>query len=161
MAANLALSLAKADHKTLLVDLDLRNPGLYSFFPRLQPAAADAFNWKAMNRSVQAYSPQLDVVLISGQAVHPPEVLESHHLQDYFTQAREKYEFIIFDSPAVLNSVDPSISSALADLIVMTAESSHTKHEEFSTAVKKIRNCNDRPIYGVLNFSDRRRDASA
>src|SRR5581483_10386076 len=32
MAANLALALAKADIKTLLIDLDLRKPDLYEFF---------------------------------------------------------------------------------------------------------------------------------
>jgi succinoglycan biosynthesis transport protein ExoP len=162
LAANLALTLAKADLKTLLVDLDLRKPDLYEFFPKCTPTNAEkVFSKGELEKSIQPYSSKLSLLLLRGQTSHPPEILESHELQEFFAKAREQYDFIIFDSPAVLTTVDPTISSSLADLIVMTVESEKTKRDEFDGAIRKIRNCNDRPIYGVLNFSDRRRDAVA
>jgi len=159
IAANLALTLAKADAKVLLIDLDLRSPGLHKFFPRLKPADASKAFFGDLESIVQKYSDYLDVVLTQGQALHPPEILEAHFIKDNFQRMREKYDYIIFDTPAVLDAVDPTISAMFADLVVMTAEAAKTTRVALDRAVQKIHGCNDRPIYGILNFSDRRRDA--
>lgn len=162
LSANLALTLAKADLKVLLVDLDLRKPELHEFFPKTTPMDGGSnFSAAELKRNIQKHSNHLDVLVLKGRTSHPPEVLESHEVQSFFKDVRESYDFVIFDSPAVLNSVDPSIASAMADLVVMAVESQRTKRDEFIGAVRRIRSGTNRPIYGVLNFSDRRRDAVA
>ncbi len=157
VAANLASAMAKANLKTLLVDMNLRNPALYRFFPEIAAKGGletlEGGAQDIRNLIIKA-SPSLDVLMGTKMAGHAPDLLESKALRICLEEMRETYDLIIMDCPAILNTIDSSLITAFADAVIMVAGYQKTFTEDVKMAVDSLHNTGNKPIYGVLNFID-------
>jgi capsular exopolysaccharide synthesis family protein len=128
--ANLAVSLAQGgQQRVLVVDADLRKPGLSSIFEvNGRPGLRE---WHQTNRAVSEFIcriPDINVwVLPAGQTiVDPLELLNSPRIADVLTSLTAVFDWVLIDSPPLLPLADAEIISRICDgtMIVVRREKS-------------------------------------
>jgi succinoglycan biosynthesis transport protein ExoP len=112
VALSLAESLARNDHRTLLVDADLRKPVLgaeYGLDPRRQPALQvhleNPHHELAPARVAIDKNTFLDVIPSFESAADPSELL-SRGFQSFLRRQSERYDAIVIDSAPILPVAD-------------------------------------------------------
>lgn len=123
LAANLAISLAQSGKQVLIVDADLRRPTVNHLFGiDSEIGFAAVLNDEADIDDAILESPEVDglSVMPSGKRPsNPSELLTSSRLYDLFEVLREKYDFIIMDSPPLLAVTDPAAVAARVDGVLL------------------------------------------
>lgn len=117
-AANLALSLAYRGWKTALADLNLRKPSQMERFSGKESGVKKL----AMNISgtdIYAEKTELTENLAVYGAVHPvsdtAEILASQKMQHFLDGLKERYDYLIIDSPPLLAFADAQTLAKAAD----------------------------------------------
>ncbi|OFV82480.1 MAG: hypothetical protein A2W26_07525 [Acidobacteria bacterium RBG_16_64_8] len=109
VAGNLAVTVAATGRKVLLVDANFRAPALHQLFhvnPR--PGLAEVLaRGASVNDVIQAGRvPNLWVLAAGAMTGSPHGRLESHELDAVFEHLRSRYDFIVVDTPPVLQYAD-------------------------------------------------------
>lgn len=152
VAVNLAVSLAQAGRRVLLIDADLRTPTLHKTFglARGRGLVHLLRGLLPPDRVVQATSVKnLDVVASGPEAPNPAELLSAPGLVEALARFREGYETVIIDAPALLPVADPSIVGAAADAIVLVLRVPATRRADAARAVEAVRGIGT-PVLGVV-----------
>ncbi len=127
-AANLARSCASCELRTLLIDVNMRRPGVHkavgaSESPGLGEILAGETNMPgAIQRSD---TDGLDVITTGAPSLRQPERLISQAFQRLINEARDKYDIVILDAPPAIVSSDAFTLAAKCDasLLVIRAYS--------------------------------------
>jgi capsular exopolysaccharide synthesis family protein len=129
IASNLALALAQADQRVLLLDADLRKPSQHKIFELSRDVGLSSI--LADRRPIEeAIVPNvlglLDVLPAGPTPKNPVELLNNGYFAELLDKLREKYDRIIIDSPPVMPIADARVIAALSDatLLVLRAERS-------------------------------------
>src|SRR5215212_9972980 len=120
--ANLGVALAQADKSTLLMDCDLRNPVLHKIFALrnfrgLVDVLVGANDLQAV---LQEPFPNLGVVTAGPVPHNPSELLSSERFAEVVSQVRQRFDYLLIDSPHVL--MDSSPLGALADPVFLSTQ---------------------------------------
>jgi succinoglycan biosynthesis transport protein ExoP len=137
-AANLAVTLAQLGDRTLLIDADLRKPGI----GRLLNLGSGKF---AGLSSYLAGVSSLDLVTVQHPAIpnlsaiptgplppNPADLLSSHKLADALVELRTRFKFIVIDTPPIMAATDAVILSVQADGVLIVVRSGETPKEAFT-----------------------------
>jgi capsular exopolysaccharide synthesis family protein len=109
LASHLAVSLASAGHRTLLVDCDLRKPSLHRLFQLpLEPGLGELLRGQAQFTAALQRGPVDKLVLLSaGTSARKAANGDTFkRLAELFAKIRDWYDFIIVDSAPVLPVAD-------------------------------------------------------
>ena len=127
-AANLAVAFAQAGRTVLLVDADLRKPGVHSMFNVENTRGlsnllrTDDLRWE----SVVQFTEQANLRLLTTgpQPPNPAELLGTQRMRTILDRLREAHDLIIVDSPPLLVVTDPTLLSSFLDgtLLVLDAK---------------------------------------
>ena len=151
-ASNLAVSLAYAGRKALLVDADLRCPTLDKVF-NLQCEVGLAHilkNMLSLNQAVQrTLIDNLDFISTGGEVVNSAELLMTARMREFVSEAQQTYDFVIIDSSSLLAVTDPAIIGASADAIILVIRASHLKHHLLSRAMDLLQAVGT-PVLGTV-----------
>jgi capsular exopolysaccharide synthesis family protein len=129
-AINLAGALAQApDARVLLVDADLREPSLAAFLgirDHAVPGLVDAIlNTNLPLEAVTQAQPYLNLsVITAGRRPSAPyEILKSPRVRELFAETRQKYDYVIVDTPPLVSVPDGRVFGEWLDgfLIVVAA----------------------------------------
>jgi capsular exopolysaccharide synthesis family protein len=137
-AANLAVTLAQLGDKTVLVDADLRKPGIGRLLNLETGKHAGLSSYLAGVSSLDLVTvphpqiPNLAAIPTGPLPPNPADLLSSHKLSDGITELRSKYKFIVIDSPPVMAATDAVILSVQADGVLLVVRSSETPKEAFT-----------------------------
>src|SRR5882724_7744231 len=159
-AANLAVTLAQLGDKTVLVDADLRKPGV----GRLLNLGTGKY---AGLSSYLAGVSTLDLVTVPHPAIpnlaaiptgplppNPADLLSSHKFADAITELRTKFKFIVIDSPPVMAATDAVIVSVQTDGVLLVVRSGETPKEAFTRTRDLLNSVKCRILGVVLNAVD-------
>lgn len=159
LAANLALSLATLGIRTLLIDADLRNPGLTR---ALCPNADVGLLQVAMGQASLEQALLLD--RSTGLSILPSPVVKdddsitelmfSERIADLMDHLRQRYELIIIDSPPLVPLVDGRALAELADRIVLALAWDQTPREVVAHTMNLLAPVHDRILGTVLTRVD-------
>jgi polysaccharide biosynthesis transport protein len=156
-AANLGVTFAQLGDRTLLVDSDLRKPGVRR-----------ALNLPAANEpglsSYLAGVSTLDEVITPHPTIKnlaalttgpvppsPADLLSSHRMREALTELRRRFKFIVIDSPPVMAATDAVILSALTDGVLFVVRSGETPKEAFTRSRDVLAAVKCRMLGVVLN----------
>ena len=137
---NLALSLAQAGAKVVLVEADLRRPKvpLYLEMSSMSEGLSDLISGpkKLTPQGIKAVlhpfeSTGLKVMLSGMVPPNPSELLSSKKFEDLIAILRKQFEYIIIDCPPLLPVTDAAIVSAKADGCVLIVHAGVTKKPHF------------------------------
>ena len=136
-AANLAVTLAQLGDRTLLIDADLRKPGIGRVLNLGSGKYAGLSSYLAGVSSLDLVTvhhpaiPNLSAIPTGPLPPNPADLLSSHKLADAVTQLRKNYKFIVLDSPPIMAATDAVILSVQADGVLLVVRSGETPKEAF------------------------------
>ncbi len=159
IASNLALSLAFAKYRTLLIDADLRRGRLAQTLSlNREPGLSELLQERmALGQVIQKTDyAWLDVIGSGSYPDRPGEIL----LDDYFNRilidAREAYQYVIIDSAPILATDDTTSFVNRVDDVIFAVRSGFSRARQIRPAIERL-NLQSREVTGlVLNFMDAR-----
>ncbi|MDX8526589.1 polysaccharide biosynthesis tyrosine autokinase [Mesorhizobium sp. MSK_1335] len=127
VAANLAGLLAVNGAKTLLIDGDLRNPGLSRSLGMeaeqgLMEAVVNGQTWQSVGKVDRQTKLAIIPAVLRGQFSHTSELLGSAGMRRFIENAKETFEYIIVDLPPLGPVVDAKAFAPLVDGFVLVTE---------------------------------------
>jgi succinoglycan biosynthesis transport protein ExoP len=159
-AANLAVTLAQLGDKTLLIDADLRKPGVGRLLNLGDGKYAGLSSYLAGVSSLELVTvphpaiPNLAAIPTGPLPPNPADLLSSHKLADALAELRAKYKFIVIDSPPIMAATDAVILSVLADGVLLVVRSGETPKEAFTRTRDLLTSVKCRILGVVLNAVD-------
>lgn len=154
-AVNLAVSLAQAGVRTLLLDGDLRRSSAARLLG-LDDAIGVTTILLGRTTAAEAiqHHPLTDLdVLAAGQA--PPnaaELLQSKAMAALLEEMNEKYEVVIVDSPPLLPVTDGAVLASQVQGALLVVRHGRTTKDQWATAMARLGAVDARAIGVVLNM---------
>lgn len=157
IASNLAIALAQAGQRVLLVDADLRSPSLHRLFGVHENLGLVSFlaghqDWRAVVRP--SGLPGLDLLFCGPIPPNPSELLCSRSMRTLIPSAREKYEFVILDSAPMLALADSRILATLVSGVLLVVKNGAIPREQVKQTLASIRSVGGNVIGVALNNVD-------
>ena len=136
ISANLAVAMAQAGKRTLVIDADLRKPGFTTLLNlKGQPGVADVLT-SGLSAAEAAPSlilhtevEGLDVLPVGLRRPNPAELLSSNEFVELLAWADSQYDRVIVDCPPVLAVSDAQVVGQLVDgaILVVRPEKNHRR----------------------------------
>ena len=135
LTSNLAISMAQAGQRTLVLDADFRNPAQHEIFEvKNEVGLANVLAGKnGLDEAIRRTDLESLHILPCGPIPpNPSEMLNSQAFVDSLEELSRRYDHIIIDSPPVLPVTDARILGAICHvtLLVLRAEKSTRKAAE-------------------------------
>jgi capsular exopolysaccharide synthesis family protein len=155
---NTALSLANLGEKVLIIDADLRKPGIHKLFGmKAEPGLSTYLQFQVdvdkLIKPVQDV-PNLSVLTCGVVPSNPAEIISSEKMRDMLEALADRYNYIVIDSPPIMNVTDPAILSTLVDGVLLVIQAGRTSRDLVSAARHELSNVGARILGVVLNQVD-------
>ncbi len=149
---NIAIAMAQAGKRVLLIDCDLRRPTLHHLFGLPQEIGftdilLNEIEWKNAIRSSTVED--LSIITAGLCPENPAEILSVHDLSKLFNEMRSEYDFILIDSPPVLAVSDPAILSSHVDGISIVARLMKNNRRSITRTIETLQVHGVR-LHGIL-----------
>jgi len=157
ISANVALSLSMLGKKTLLLECDLRRPELAKIFSADHKGGlSELLSGNAANADevIYKHDKNLDIIFSGRIPPNPSELLGSEMMRDLVAASKDKYEFIIIDTPPAFEVSDVGVISHLLTGTVMVARSNYSDVDAISASEELIKGVSGRIIGYVINGVD-------
>ena len=156
-AANLAVVMAQAGRRVLLVDADLRRPTVHRTFGlSREPGVVQAlFQTGAEDFAGATEVADSLFVLPAGRIVpNPSEMLGSKRMRDFLAAAHARFDVVILDAPPVLAATDAVLLSTQADATLLVARAGVTQDFDLESSQRALVSVGAHLIGVVLNGFD-------
>jgi len=171
VSINLAITMAQAGHKVLLIDGDFRRPVISKIFgipslPGLTDVILGNYRWRDVVRSITdlmtgkmtmdelMVTPGLDnlyIMTCGTIAPNPSELVSTQINTDVINESHEEYDFVIIDAPPVLAATDAAVWGTKADGVVIVYQVGKIARGALKRAKAQLDNVKARIIGIVLN----------
>jgi len=155
VSTNSAMVLAQKGGRVLLVDADLRRPGIGKALG-IKATAGLSTVLSGVDKVEDAIAPfaQLPNLYVLPAGPIPPnpvELLGSTVMKDYIARWRNEYDHVIIDTPPCLSVTDSVVLSVEADRVILVARSGQTPKAALRRASELLVQVNARVMGVVLN----------
>ena len=153
VAANLAVSMARAGVSVILVDADLRIPRLQQIFNLKQAGGLTEvlLNDEADFNLQDTTTSGLRVLTSGVEIPNPAELIGSPRLAKVLDALSEQADLVLIDCSPVLPVADTSHVAALADGVLLVLRANQTRQRTAQNAVRGLRQIGAHLIGIVLN----------
>jgi len=159
---NLAIALAQRGESTLLIDADLRHPSVGKALNLVNGSGLATYLTGAHNIETAMREfppvPTLRIIPAGPCPPNPAQLLASSAMESLLHDLRQRFKFVVIDSPPVLPVTDAMILSTLVDGVVFVIESGATVRGAVARARKILQNVGANVLGIVLNKVDLRHD---
>ena len=155
ISANSALVLAQRGSRVLLLDADLRRPGIEKLFGiKARGGLSTLISGVDKLEDVLLPFKQVPNLWILPAGPIPPqpvELLSSTVMKEYITRWRNEFDHIVIDTPPCLSVTDAVVLSPDADRVILVARSGKTTKPALRRASELLLQVNARVMGIVLN----------
>ena len=154
VASNLALAMALAGRRVLLVDANFRRPALRRFYNQVPDQGlsniliGDSF---LTNCAVATDVNGLDVLGSGPIPPNPAELLGSEQFRSFLEDASTRYDHVVIDSPPALLASDAVVASTAVDGVVVVIRAQENSRGAARRACTLLHAVNARIFGAVLN----------
>jgi len=159
VAANLAIAYAQTGKKVLLIDGCVKQPALDRVFSlsNLTGLTTVLLHGASLSEAVQpAGLPMLSVLTAGPAPAYAEDVLDSAEMNQLLAQAKERYDLILIDSPALLALADAATLAKKSDGILWVLHTGIARKARALEAKKLLQRLNISIIGCVLNKAERK-----
>ncbi len=155
---NCAVVLAQKGSRVLLIDADLRRPGVHKTLG-MGPCTglSNVLTGSATLQQAVVRSNILSSLFILPAGTPPPnpaELLASSNMNDLLTELRADYDHIVIDTPPTLSVTDAVIMATRADTVVLVIRSGQTTRQALQRSRDLLAQVNARMAGVLLNAAD-------
>ncbi|AGB42730.1 polysaccharide biosynthesis tyrosine autokinase [Mesorhizobium sp. CO1-1-7] len=159
VAANLAGLLAANGSRTLLIDGDLRNPGLSRSLGMeaeqgLMEAVVSGQTWQSVGKIDRQTKLAIIPAVLRGHFSHTSELLSSAGMRRFIENAKETFEYIVVDLPPLGPVVDAKAFAPLVDGFVLVTEWGRTPRAMVRSMLESEPYVANKIVGAVLNKVD-------
>jgi len=170
VAVNLAATFIAADKKVLLIDANLRQPGLERLFPKIHideledKLEAEGYNFGLSSVLMKQCGIRevirpggiegLDIIDSGPLPANPADLLCSPRMEELLLQQRNNYDHIIIDGPPVLLVSDAKALSKLVDTTILVFNAAATSRGAAQRTIREFQEVNAN-IIGCVLFAAR------
>ncbi len=162
--ANMAITMAHAGSRVLVIDADLRKPGLYKMFQVKKYPGLTNYLVKDISLSdvIQQETGVKNLNIISAGPVPPmaSELLSSKKMWHLLEDLKQSYDYILIDSPPILSVTDASIIAGHVDGTILCVAQSETPVDAVKASVKSLSKVNANLLGAVMTKADSRRNGA-
>lgn len=151
---NLAISMSKSGIRVLLIDADMRKPGIYKHFGGEKIAGlSDVIAGNiSFDEAVSKTKNDNFFVLTSGtKPPYPTEFLLSPAFNEILDQARRDYDFVIVDTPAMGSYIDAAVIASKTDGVLILVKYKSAYFSAVLRVKKQLEKANARILGIILN----------
>lgn len=154
-AVNLAASLAQLGLSTILVDANLRNPGVAELFslPSRRDGLSGALRLPSVGPLPILYDvlPSLSIMTAGTLPPNPQELLTGQRFIDIVDKLEREFDAVIYDTPSGGETADAHVIATRAGCAVLVARRNHTSFKDVATLSANIRDAGSNLLGTVLN----------
>jgi capsular exopolysaccharide synthesis family protein len=157
VASNLAIAMAQASQRVLLIDADMRRPRVHEIFGISQePGLSNvlAGNAKTSEGIRKTTTAGLWLMPAGHIPPNPAELLGSKRYGDFIASLGVHFDWVIIDTPPVMVVADGSICANQATGVVFVVGADHTSRQAARAAVEQLDAANAHLVGSVLNRVD-------
>jgi capsular exopolysaccharide synthesis family protein len=151
---NLGIVLAQNKKRVLLVDADMRKPRLNTVLDKENEVGLSNFLSAQVEFEKIIQKTDIDGLSFVAGGLIPPdpsELLDTQKMKEFLTLAREKFDFVLVDTPPIAILADAIILSRLVDGVIMVAEVGKTSRNAFTRVCKILKEAKVRLLGVFLN----------
>jgi capsular exopolysaccharide synthesis family protein len=157
VSVNLAISLAQLNQRVLLIDGDMRRPSIRKALGLANGLGLVSYltgqkDWRAA--VIPSGIENLDALVCGPVPPNPAELLSADRMRSMLDQARGEYQFVVVDSPPLLNVSDSRILATLVEGVILVVKGGVTPRELAQRAQSYAEDVGANLIGVVLNNVD-------
>jgi polysaccharide biosynthesis transport protein len=153
-AINLAITMAQAGGRVLLVDTDLRRPRIHRAFGMKNDLGISNVILGAKSVDdvvVPSVVPNLDICTCGPLPPNPAELLHTRRFHETILEWQHRYDLVIFDSPPTSAVTDPVVIGHQADGVILVIRAGHTTREAARFARRQLDDAKTRLLGCIVN----------
>jgi len=163
-STNLAITLAQAGQRVLLVEGDLRRPKIADNL-RLESAVGLTtvlLGRLSLAEAIQTHSvPNLSVLTSGTIPPNPSELLQSEAMRDLLAQLREQFDVVLIDAPPLLPVTDAALLTSQSDGALVVVRHGKTTKDQLHHAIDRLGAVDAHAVGVVLNMVPPRRSSDS
>jgi capsular exopolysaccharide synthesis family protein len=157
VSSNLALALAQAGQRVLLIDGDMRRPQLHDrFAQKAEPGLSNLMvgNAKASEAVRKTSASGLWLLPAGKVPPNPAELLGSKRFKDFLGTLADHFDWIVIDTPPVLPVADASVVAHAVTGVLFVIGAEMTSRHAAGAALDQLSGTRARFVGAVLNRVD-------
>jgi capsular exopolysaccharide synthesis family protein len=157
VASNLAVALAQAGQRTLIIDCDMRRPRVHEVFDAPQEPGLSNILIESQQSGVKLHPtdiPNLTVLPAGHIPPNPAELLGSRNYTALLKELAKQFDWIILDAPPVMAVTDASVLAHTAGGVVFVVGAEMTARNTAAAALEQLATAKARMIGAILNRVD-------
>ena len=159
--SNVALAMADADHRVLIVDCDMRKPRIHKVFEisNIYGMAEILLHGGDYKKALNPTSNENLYIITAGKIPsNPSELLYSNAMKNLIQNLKKDFEYIFIDAPPVVPVTDAAIMSNYVDGVILVFASGVIEIELAQKAKESLENVNANILGVVLNKINTKND---
>lgn len=152
--SNLAVVMAEGGAKTILIDCDQRKPRQHKVFLTTNKVGVSDLlvNKVSFEEAVQKTAVEnLDLLTAGTIPPNPAELLASKKMQSFVESLREKYDYIIIDTPPIIAVTDAQLIASYVDGCILVIASAQAEREAAIKSKELLEKVKAKVLGVVLN----------
>lgn len=153
VTANLAITLAQANKRVILVDSDIRKPRLHKVFElENELGLSDYLSNSTDGLYIRKTNVEnLSIVTAGTMVNNPSELIGQEKFKKTIEALKEKYDYVIIDSSPILMVTDSILVSRVVDATILIAIYNKTRIDDLKSAIRRINHVGGNVAGVVLN----------
>ncbi len=154
VATNVAMSLAQAGQRVLLVDGDMRRPRVHEVFDvKQEPGLSNIMTGtsKASEAVHKSTIPGLWLLPAGTNPPNPAELIGSHRFRDFLASLGEHFDWVVIDSPPVMVVTDAALVAHRTTGVLFVVGCEMTSRHAAQGALDQLQSAKAKVIGAVLN----------
>lgn len=151
--ASLAIVMAQAGHKVVLLDCDFRNPTQHKMFGLQNKGLSNCVATDGDYHEILQHIDQenLDILTSGPVAPNPSEILMSHKMTMLLENLANEYDYVLIDTPPVMLVTDAAAISSKVDGVIMVVASQANPRTTEQLAKDRLEQAGARILGCILN----------
>ncbi|MDP8265834.1 MAG: polysaccharide biosynthesis tyrosine autokinase [Candidatus Aceula meridiana] len=153
-SCNLSIIFAQNHERVLIVDADMRKSRLHNTFGAKNDKGLANYliNQTSFDEIVhQTEIPNLSICPCGPHPPNPSELLSSQRMKNFIKEAKDKFDFIIIDTPPIAIVTDSIILSRLVDQTIIVLESEKTSTRVLPRINQMLKNSKAENVSFLIN----------
>ncbi|MCJ7603802.1 MAG: polysaccharide biosynthesis tyrosine autokinase [Desulfobulbaceae bacterium] len=155
-AVNLALTIAHAGKRVLLVDGDMRRSRIHKILNLQNQKGLSTFlaGASSLDLAQKGSVETLQVITSGPLPPNPSELLSSPKLVEFLAAMKSEFDIVVFDTPPIISVSDTLVLGKIVDGVIMVTRAGTSTYEATAKGIKVLSDLQVRILGLVVNDFD-------